>query len=115
MVRRARTIQVQNQKNGWKGLWQNRTILRLNKDGSLSPKTQELGLTTRILENTIEEFPISRQKRRIEDADIEECIREHHDPPEYGHPGIARTMEAIKRSYHSKDMRKHVTGIHREV
>ena len=83
-------------------------VLKVNQDGSLSPNFEELGLTTRLLEDEEEEFPISTNKIHIPQERIRECIREHHDPPEFGHPGISNTMDAIKRSCHFDNMKKHV-------
>ena len=87
----------------------NRAILRIASDGSLEGNTQEIGLTTMILEDEDEEFPVSHKKLNIPHEQIWDCIRQHHDPPKFGHPGITNTVKAIQRSCHFKDMKRHVT------
>jgi uncharacterized membrane protein len=39
----------------------------------------------------------------------ESIIRQHHDDPVYGHPGVAQTIEQIQRNYQFKNIKKKVT------
>ena len=83
-------------------------VLKVNQDGSLSPNFEELGLTTRLLEDEEEEFPISTNKIHIPQERIRECIREHHNLPEFGHLGILNTMNTIKWNCYFNNIKKHI-------
>ena len=70
-------------------------ILRTNPDGSLGP-ANELNNMLAITNDVPEESQ-------------EAIIRQHHDDPVHGHPGIKRTMELIQRNYSFKNMKEKVT------
>jgi transposase InsO family protein len=69
-------------------------ILQQYKDGSLGP-TQQLNNILKITNQVPEELQT-------------EIIRQHHDDPVHGHPGIARTMELIQRNYEFSNMKDKV-------
>jgi transposase InsO family protein len=73
------------------------TILKTHEDGSLGPSK---GL--RRLQMSIGiEVPEELQ---------EAIIRQHHDDPVHGHPGVARTMEQIQRNYQFPGMKDKVAS-----
>jgi transposase InsO family protein len=72
-------------------------ILQVNTDGSLGPKRTINNLTMRIRADIPEELQ-------------EQIIRQHHDDPVHGHPGITRTMELIQRNYEFKNMKDKITS-----
>ena len=86
-----------------------RTVLKINDDGSLSAANEEFLEVMEILQDNQEQFPVSRNKLHIPQERIWDCIRMHHDSPEHGHGGITNTIKAIQRNCHFKDMKKHVT------
>ena len=108
-----------------------RAILRQEKDGSLVPNIQTLATTIRVKGlNTInrlmkaydkntkakelcKEQPNAtvlsyQSKTYIPEECIEEMIRDHHDDPMHGHPGVTRTMELIRRNYDAPRLRPKV-------
>ncbi len=67
-------------------------ILAMNKDGSLSPvKSQELNST-----------------ERGSDRSDNQIIRDHHDDPTRGHPGVTKTIELIQRNFKIQGIRRKV-------
>jgi transposase InsO family protein len=74
------------------------SILKFNEDGSLGPSHTINNLTTMVIGL---EVPKELQ---------ETIIRQHHDDPVHGHPGIARTMELIQRNYQFKNMKDKITS-----
>jgi RNase H-like domain found in reverse transcriptase/Reverse transcriptase (RNA-dependent DNA polymerase)/Integrase zinc binding domain/Retroviral aspartyl protease len=73
----------------------NKPVLAVRDDGSIGPAQQVNG----ILKIT-NEVPEGLQ---------EQIIRQHHDDPVHGHPGITRTMELIRRNYEFTKMKEKVT------
>jgi transposase InsO family protein len=73
------------------------TILRNYEDGSLGPAQTINNLTLKIGVDVPEELQ-------------EEIIRQHHDDPVHGHPGVSRTMELIQRNYQFKNMKDKVSS-----
>jgi hypothetical protein len=72
----------------------NTAILKINSDGSLGPAHEINALL--IVRNEVPE--------ESQDA----IIRQHHDDPVHGHPGINRTMELIRRNYEFPKMKEKV-------
>ncbi len=70
----------------------NHSILKVNKDESLLANKHELNATLRIFQDDTEEFPIEKGKLQIPIDKIDECIKEHHDGPLQGHPGVTKTL-----------------------
>ncbi|CAD0040808.1 unnamed protein product [Aureobasidium pullulans] len=70
------------------------SILQTNKDGTLSARTHEFNAVLRIMKDDEEEFPISHDKYQVPEKHQEQCIRDHHDDPIHGHPGITKTIES---------------------
>ena len=85
------------------------SILKTNKDGSLSANVKEFGNVLRILHDTDEEFPIVQGKFHVQPHQENECIRQNHDDPTKGHPGITKTVELIQRNFMFPQMRQKVT------
>ena len=75
------------------------SILKTNKDGSLSANVRDFGNILRILQDNTEEFPIVQGKFNVQLGQEQDCIRQHHDDPVQGHPGIAKTVELIQRNF----------------
>ena len=86
----------------------NTSILKVNKDGSLSANQHELNITLRILRDDQEQFPLEKGKLQVPDAKIDECIREHHDGPLQGHPGVAKTIQLLRQHCQFPNMRQRV-------
>ena len=89
---------------------QQHRVLRINQDGSLSANPQEFNAIMRVLRDGEEEFPIQHGKFRVPPEKEHECIRDHHDGPTTGHPGIARTAEHIRRNFVFPRMRQKIAA-----
>ena len=76
-------------------------VLGVNKDGSLGP-SQQLNLTMRVQQE-------QRIPTQVPEGLEQEIISSHHDDTLHGHPGIARTMELIKRHYEFPNMKDKVS------
>jgi len=83
-------------------------ILKVNKDGSLSANPQEFNTVLRILRDIDEQFPLEHGKYKVPTHKETQCIQDHHDGPENGHPGIARTTEHIRRNFVFPNMKQKV-------
>ena len=59
----------------------NSSILKVNKDGSLSANQHEINTTLRILRDNQEQFPVEKGKLQVPDNKIDECIKEHYNRP----------------------------------
>jgi hypothetical protein len=70
-------------------------ILQENDDGSLGPARQFNNMV-----RITHDVPVELQ---------EAVIRQHHDDPVHGHPGVARTMELIQRNYDFQGMKEKVS------
>jgi hypothetical protein len=75
-------------------------ILKTNPDGSLGP-TQQFNNMMQITNDVPTELQ-------------DEIIRQHHDDPVHGHPGVARTMELIRRNYDFQGMKEKVSSFIRQ-
>ena len=84
-------------------------ILTVNRDGSLSAEAQEFNATLRILRDSGEEFPVEHGKYKVPPEKDTDCIRDHHDGPTVGHPGVSRTTEHIRRNFAFPEMRLKVS------
>jgi transposase InsO family protein len=73
------------------------TILKIHEDGSLGPAKGLRRLKMSIGIEVPEELQ-------------EAIIRQHHDDPVHGHPGVARTMEQIQRNYQFSGMKDKVAS-----
>lgn len=73
----------------------NTAILQQNNDGTLGPSRAMNG--------------ILKIRNDLPEDQQEKIIRQHHDDPVHGHPGITRTMELIKRNYEFSKMKEKVT------
>jgi hypothetical protein len=73
------------------------TLLKTNEDGTLSPAVEAEINNIWTITNTIPE--------ELQEA----LIREHHDDPVHGHPGVARTMELIQRNYSFQNMKAKIS------
>lgn len=84
-------------------------VLNVNPDGSLSANAQEFNTVLQVLRDDDEEFPIEHGKYRVPPEREQQCIQDHHDGPDNGHPGIARTSERIRRNFNFPNIRSKVT------
>ena len=51
---------------------------------------------------------IYKEKIYLPEECIKEVISNHHDDPQHGHPGVARTIELIARNYNAPGLKQHV-------
>jgi hypothetical protein len=73
-------------------------ILKQNDDGTLGPAFKTEVNNIWAITNTVPE-------------ELQETlIREHHDDPVHGHPGVARTMELIQRNYSFPGMKAKISS-----
>ena len=86
----------------------NHSILKINKDGSLSANRHELSATLRILRDEQEQYPIEKGRLHIPEDRIGETIREHHDGPLQGHSGVSKTLQLLRQTCQFPNMRQHV-------
>lgn len=86
------------------------SILQTNQDGTLSARVQEFNTVLRIMRDDQEEFPISHDRYQVPERHQKQCIRDHHDDPMHGHPGITKTMEIIQRNFTFPQMKAKVTA-----
>lgn len=96
------------------------SILKTNNDGSLSANTMELGNTQPLHEASAEQayitgildYELDDSGRMIVpdwDGQQELIIRDHHDDPLHGHPGIEKTVKLIRESFTFPGMKDKVT------
>ena len=85
------------------------SILKENKDGSITGNTQEINATMVILDDTDEQFPIHRGRMRVPDKDINIVIKRYHDSALHGHPGIKQTYENVLKKYTFPKMKDRIT------
>jgi transposase InsO family protein len=86
------------------------SILQTNKDGTLSARTHEFNAVLRIMKDDEEQFPIFHDKYQVPERHQEQCIKDHHDDPTQGHPGITKTIENIQRNFAFPQMKAKVTA-----
>lgn len=86
------------------------SILRTNQDGSLSANAKDFGNVLRILQDDTEQFPVLQGKFAVQTNQEQDCIKQHHDDPVQGHPGIAKTVELIQRNFTFPHMKQKVTN-----
>jgi hypothetical protein len=84
-------------------------VLKVNQGGTLSANPQEFNATLRILRDDEEEFPIEQGKFKVPEQQVQQCIQDHHDNPTHGHPGVAKTLQLLRRRFTFPDMRTRVT------
>lgn len=84
------------------------SILKRNPDGTLSANAMEINAISQVLEDPDEEFP-TETKIRVESSQEQDIIKGHHDGRLYGHPGIEKTLELIRRTYVFPKMKEKVT------
>ena len=68
----------------------NHSILKINKNESLSVNRHELSATLRILKNDKEQYSIEKKRLHISDDKIDEIIKNHHDGPLQSHSDIQK-------------------------
>ena len=51
---------------------------------------------------------IYKEKIYLPEECIKEVISNHHDDPQHGHPGVARTMELIARNCNAPGLKQHI-------
>lgn len=112
-------------------------ILRREKDGSIAYNRQQLAATIELETNEIEQKIAEETKNEplmekyaetvkekvnrgangtiyihgllyVPEKLREDIIRQHHDDPTRGHPGIDKTMEQILRNYYFPNMRRRI-------
>ena len=74
-------------------------ILKTNLVGTLSANPQEFNTTLRILRDEKEEFPIKYRKFSVPKQHMQQYIQDYHDNPTYGHLGVAKILQLIRRRF----------------
>lgn len=74
-----------------------RSILRINKDNTLSLNHEELTTIMRIIKNDKEQFSIYKEKLQIEQERVNECIQEHHDDSLQKYLKVAKTLQLLRQ------------------
>ena len=67
-----------------------------------------MNATLRILRDDQEQFPVEKGKLQVPDDKIDECIKEHHDRPLQGHPGVAKTIQLLRQHCQFPNIRQRV-------
>ena len=67
-------------------------------------------MVLQVLSDKNEEFPIEHGKYKVPPDKEQDCIQDHYDAPNCGHPSVARTTEHIRRSFVFLHMRTKVTA-----
>ena len=80
------------------------TILRISKSPEVFLE-DEFGQT---LPKDNSGQPIYNGKRYVPASHREGVIRQHHDDPEFGHPGVIRTVEQVQRNFDFPNVRTSV-------
>jgi hypothetical protein len=88
----------------------NHSILKIANDGTITGNTRALHMATIILEDELEQFPISKGKLQVPTEKVIEIIRKYHDGPLQGHPGIGKTIKEIQRNYVFPNMKEEVSN-----
>ena len=83
-------------------------ILKQNADGTLSPNVKELNAILTVLRDDEEHYPIVGGRCRIPPEQEQDCIRRHHDDLTAGHPGVAKTLDLLRRNFIFPDMKNKV-------
>ena len=84
------------------------SILKVNKNGSLSANKHELEATLRILRNDQKQFSIEKEKLQISKDKIDECIKKHHDEPLQEHSDVSKTLQLLRQTSSFLKMREKV-------
>ena len=75
------------------------SILKQNKDGTLSANVIEFNYMLQILNDKEEAYPIVKGKYQVPQKQETEYIRRHYDDALHRHPGIAKTLEILQRQF----------------
>ena len=86
----------------------NHSILKINKNESLSANRHELSAILRILRDDKEQYSIEKERFHISDDKIDEIIRDHHDESLQGHSGVSKTLQLLRQTCQFLNMRQHV-------
>jgi hypothetical protein len=86
------------------------SILQTNKDATLGARTHEFNAVLRIMKDDEKQFSIPRNKYQVLERHQEQCIKDHHDDPTQGHPGITKTIENVQRNFAFPQMKAKVTA-----
>jgi hypothetical protein len=86
------------------------SILKTNQDGSLSANVKDFGNVLRILQDDTEEFLVVQGKFIVRPDQEQDYIKQHHDDPVQGHPGIAKTVELMQRNFVFPHIKQKVTN-----
>ena len=86
----------------------NHSILKINKNESLSVNKHELSAILRILKDDKKQYSIEKERLHISDDKIDEIIRDHHDESLQGHSGVSKTLQLLRQTCQFFNMRQHV-------
>ena len=75
------------------------SILKQNQDGSLSANVLEFNRIIRIYRDDKEQFLIVEGKHQVLNDKIQDYISTYYDNLIVGYPGVARTIELIRRAF----------------
>ena len=86
----------------------NHSILKINKNESLSANRHELNAILRILKDDKKQYSIEKERLHISNDKIDEIIRDHHDEPLQSHSDVSKTLQLLRQTCQFLNMRQHV-------
>ena len=86
----------------------NHSILKINKNESLSINKHELNAILRILKNDKKQYFIEKKRLHISDDKIDEIIKNHHDESLQNHSNVFKTLQFLRQTCQFLNMKQHV-------
>ena len=84
------------------------SILKMNKNESLSININEINATFKILKNNEKQYSVIKEKLQISKDKINDTIKEHHDESLYEHFDVNKTLQLLRRNCAFFNMKQHV-------
>jgi hypothetical protein len=84
----------------------NKSILKINKNDSLSTNAQKLNATFKILRNQKEQYFIKKERLIIFENKINEIIKKYHDESLQKHLEISKILQLLQRQCRFLNMRR---------
>ena len=86
----------------------NHSILKINKNESLSINKHELSAILRILKDDKKQYFIEKKRFHISNDKIDEIIKNHHDESLQNHSNVFKTLQLLRQTCQFLNMRQHV-------
>jgi hypothetical protein len=84
----------------------NKSILKINKNDSLSASVQEINATLKILKDQKEQYFIKKKRLIILENKINEIIKKYHDESLQEHFEISKTLQLLRQHCRFSNMRR---------